>query len=284
MADLVRSYTRSKDLPVFERAPVTEVNIGVQFQGVKLQAVQLGALHARFAKQYPVVEEHLPPPLQIEQFQRKSPSGIHFQVQLLDRPPLPMLVFLAEDRASLVQVDNSRFFCAWRRSSQDVTYPRYEALREEFIRNLTIFDEFTTELGLEDKPVTQAEIAYVNDIPVSDERRPDILFYGLPTLSGDAAMSADEVSAVSTAQHFTYRTLDAVDYARLHISAEPVVVDSEKALRLVLVYRGEPHERFSEASGISTIMRFLDEGHDRIVRAFTLNTTSDAHNTWGRIG
>ena len=158
MADQVQSYTRSKDLPVFERAPVTEVNIGVQFQGVKLQAVQLGALHARFAKQYPVVEEHLPLPLQIEQFQGKSPSGIHFRFELLDRPPVPMLVFLAEDRSSLVQVDNGRFFCAWRRSTKDVRYPRYEVLREEFIRNLTIFDEFTREIGFEDKPVTQAEV------------------------------------------------------------------------------------------------------------------------------
>ena len=61
-------------------------------------------------------------------------------------------------------------------------YPRYEVLRAEFIRNLTIFDEFTTEIGFDDKPVTQAEVAYVNDIPMEDELRPDMLFYELPTL------------------------------------------------------------------------------------------------------
>ena len=134
MADQVQSSARSKDLPFFERAPVTEVNIGVQFQGVKLQAVQLGALHARFARQYPVVEEHLPPPLQIEQFQGKSPSGIHFRVELLDRPPLPMLVFLAEDRSSLVQVDHSRF------SAHGVNRPRTCGTRGMrcFAQNLSV--------------------------------------------------------------------------------------------------------------------------------------------------
>jgi len=195
-----------------------------------------------------------------------------------------MLVFLAEDRSSLVQVDNSRFFCAWRRSTKDVQYPRYEVLREEFVRNLAIFDEFTREIGFEDKPVTQAEVAYVNDIPVENNPRPDTLFYRLPTLSSDNTMSADEISTISTTQHFTYKTLDGVDYARLHISAEPVIVDSEEMLRLLLVYRGEPHERFSETSGVVTIMRFLDEGHDRIVNAFSRNTTPDAHKTWGKVG
>jgi uncharacterized protein (TIGR04255 family) len=282
MAEQAQPYTRSLDLPLFERPPVTEVTIGLQVQGVRFRAVHLGALSAQYADRYPVVEERLPSPLQIEQFERKSPSGIHFQFQLLDRPPLPMVVFLAEDRSRLIQIDDSRFFWAWRRSAEEIEYPRYEMFREEFIRDANIYDDFTTEVGITNQAVTQAEIVYVNDIPMSEGPRPDMLAHVLPAFATRDMESAEEISTVSTSQHFTYKTQPGIDYARLHITAEPAVVDSEPVLRLSLVYRGEPHEQFAGES-LADIMRFLDQGHDRIVRAFAANTTPEAQQEWGRV-
>ena len=279
MTDQTQPYTRSSDLPFFEHPPVTQVDMGLQLQGLRLRAVDLGALHSRFAKYYPVVEEFPPLPMQIEQFQGNPRSGIHFEFQLLDRPPLPMLVFMANDRSSLVQVDSGRFFTSWRRSTGDTAYPRYENFRAEFARNLKVFNRFTAGIDVEAK-VTQAEISYINDIPIEQEPRPDILAQNLPTSRGG---SADEISAIGVTQHFTYRTSQGVDYARLHISSEPILVQLDKVLRISLVYRGEPRERFPDTDGFTAAMRFLDEGHDRIVQAFAENTTPEAHGKWGRV-
>src|SRR5207253_3100887 len=124
MADQPLPYVRAPDLPLFESPPVTEVSMGVHAQGLKLRAVDLGALHVRFADRYPLVEEHPPAPIQVEQFGTGLAPRVQFE--FLNRPPLPMLVFLAEDRTSLVQVQEGYFQCAWRRSTEEATYPRYE--------------------------------------------------------------------------------------------------------------------------------------------------------------
>jgi uncharacterized protein (TIGR04255 family) len=278
----MQAYTRAPDLPLFERPPVTQVNMGLQLQALKLRAIDLGTLHSRFDRHYPVIEEHPPSPLQIEQFPGNSPSGVHFQFQLLDRPPLPMLAFFSKDRSSLIQVDSSRFFCAWRRSSVDTTYPRYENFRSEFLRNLEIFDRFTIDINAETKIITQAEISYINDIPIDQRSRPDILIQRLPGLNSQDPLNG-RITGIGITQHFTYATEQNVDYARLHISAEPVSTESGLVLRLSLVYRGEPRERFPDVDGLTAAMRFLDQGHDRIVRAFAENTTPEAHGAWGRV-
>lgn len=283
MTDQQHAYTRASDLPLFERPPVTQVNMGLQLQALKLRAIDLGNLYSRFERYYPVIEEQPPTPLQIEQFPGGSPSGVHFQFQLLDRPPLPMLVLFSKDRSSLVQVDSSRFFCAWRRSSDDTAYPSYESFRSEFLRNLEIFDNFTVDINAETKVITQAEISYINDIPMDQGFRPDIVAQRLPGVDKRNLTDSERTAAIGIAQHFTYATEQNVDYARLHINAEPVSTESGSALRLSLVYRGEPRERFSNLDGLTAAVRFLDQGHDRIVRAFAENTTPDAHSAWGRI-
>jgi uncharacterized protein (TIGR04255 family) len=223
------------------------------------------------------VEEFPPTPMQVEQFQQNPSSGIHFQFQLLDRPPLPMLVFLAADRSSLVQVDGSRFFTSWRRSTVNTTYPRYEKIRNEFTRNLRIFNRFAADFSAEPK-VTQAEISYINDVPVGQDVRPDALVKNLPS-----SINANEISAIGITQNFTYHSPQGVDYARLHVNAEPIFAQPDDLLRISLIYRGEPRERFPEDDAFSATIRFLDEGHDRIVQAFAENTTIEAHGRWGRV-
>jgi uncharacterized protein (TIGR04255 family) len=262
-------------LPLFENPPVTEINMGLLLHGVALRTVDLGDLYSRFADRYPTVEEHIPPPLQVENFAQRMPSGIRFELQ--NRPAVPTLIFFAEDRSSLVQIDADRFFSAWRRSTGESRYPRYERFRSEFLRNAEIFADFADSVGIGDISVRQCEISYINEIQWDGVTRPDTLATALPLVDDDP------VSAVSISQHFTYRTDSGLDYARLHVVSEPAIRDGEAIIRLVLTYRGEFHERFPEAEGIAGIMRFLDEGHDKIVKAFASNTTVSAHDTWVRL-
>lgn len=282
MSGQPQAYSRAPDLPLFERPPVTQVNMGLHLQALNLRAIDLGELYSRFKEFYPVIEEQPPSPLQIEQFTGSSPS-VHFQFQLLDRPPLPTLVFFSKDRSSLVQVDSSRFVCAWRRSSADAAYPSYENFRREFLRNLEIFDKFTVDINAASKVITQAEISYINEIPMDDGPRPDILVQRVPDFNQQVSASGDRVTAIGITQHFTYANEQNIEYSRLHISSEPVSTESGQVLRLSLVYRGEPRERFPDMDEFAAATSFLDQGHDRIVRAFAENTTPDAHEAWGRV-
>lgn len=284
MAYQVPPYARPPDLPYFEHPPVTEVHMGMQLQGLRLRAFQLGDLYNRLSEHYPVVEEHLPPPMQVEQFAKPPLSGVQFQFQILDRPPLPLVVFMNDDRSSLIQFDNNRFYFAWRRATDDTQYPRYDKLRAEFIRNAIIFDDFLRSAGVEIQRATQAEIAYVNDIPMTNGERPDVLVEDLPGISRDKdpmRLGTEGVFSVSAEQRFTYRTEGGVDYARLRVNSEPVTVETQEVLRLSLVYRGEPYQKFGPGPGLSPSVQLMDEGHDRIVRAFTVNTTLESHRTWG---
>jgi len=163
-------------------------------------------------------------------------------------------------------------------------YPRYESLREEYHDKLTRFSEFVEQIGHGDIGVSQAEISYVNELFIANETRPDVLAGRVPSFDGpDSNVRPNEPSSVATTQHFTYRTADGVGYARLHILTEPIVIDSEERIRLTLVYRGEPVENHKGDTPEARVMRFFDEGHDLIVRAFAANTTAAAQEAWGRI-
>jgi hypothetical protein len=258
--------------------------LGINFQPVVLRAIHLGRLQERFADRYPLAEEHPPVPAQIERFGRGPESMIEFQ--LLDRPPLPMVVFLAEDRSSLIQIQGDRLHCAWRRVAAETPYPQYSILREDFIRNVTLFAEFATKAGLPDIPVVQAEITYVNDLPLNDVPQPAKLAETLSVMQPLAVGGGQplDLEDIRVTQRYVVKNEEGVECARLHAIAEPLVTESDAMLRLALIYRGEPHTRFPEmAPGLPAIMRFLDDGHDQVVRTFSKITTPEAHNAWGMV-
>jgi uncharacterized protein (TIGR04255 family) len=285
MADQTLPYTRAADLPLFERPPVREVSMAIQFQQLELRAVDLGRLRELFEDRYPEVEERPPAPLQVENFTRGHRLGMQFQFAIMERPPIPMIIFTSTDRSSLVRVQGDQFSCAWRRTDT-ADYPRYTQLRDDFVRNVVLFDEFVTAVCNTGVKVTQAEISYVNDIPMPDGVRPDVLARAIPSLDFAGEMTLPAVSAVNVSQSLTFRNsdgADGVDYARLHINAEPDIADHEPVLRLSLLYRGEPYERDRRPPGLAPLMGFLDEGHDQIVRGFAANTTVEAQQPWRRI-
>ncbi|MER7275860.1 TIGR04255 family protein [Dactylosporangium sp. NPDC000244] len=281
MADGALSYVRSPDLPYFEEPPVREVSVVIQFQALPLRAVDLGDLRDRLRGRYPTVHERPPAPSQVENFRSSLNSQLRVQFTLADRVPIPMLIFVSEDESSIIQVQSDRFACAWRRT-ETVKYPRYERIREETVRLLELFSEFVeAACDGEDIKVTQAEVAYVNTIPVGDQGRPDVLANAVPDHARDTTLPV--ISSTIASYSLTFQNANKVEYARLHMKGEPDLEASEPTVLLTLLYRGEPYERSSEPPGLDTLLAFVDEGHEQIVRAFAQNTTPDAQRLWRRI-
>ena len=277
------SYVRTSNLPLFDEPPVVEVRMGLHIRPIEMKARHVAALYDNFATRYPIVEELPLAPIQVEQFGRVPESGVQFE--LSNRLPLPRLVFLSADRSSLVQIQDRQFCCFWRKAREGGDYPQYENLRADFLKNVVEYSEYISNSGIGSVQVVQAEIAYVNEISTERTARPDVLSYKLPSLKATPTESRlPESSATSISQHFTYRNKNGVDYARLHIAAEPRIAKSGPALRMSLAYRGEPSELSpSREPVVDLLLRFFDEGHDQIVRAFAANTTAEAHKAWRRV-
>src|SRR5262249_17490048 len=125
--------TRPADLPDFTVPPVTEVALGVQFAPLAaFKTVHAGLLWNRFRQEFPIVEEQAPLNVSFETF--GSPSAApELRLELLRRPPIPRFWFMNENRVELIQFQVDRFVRNWRKVGDDITYPRYEAIRARFL-------------------------------------------------------------------------------------------------------------------------------------------------------
>lgn len=271
--------SRPADLPEFDRPPVAEVVLGVQFQALpSLRAAHLGLLWERYKDDYPGLEEHPPLDSAIEQFDAFSVEPT-FDVRVLDTPPVPRCWFLAPERNRLIQVQQDRFIHNWRRVASAATYPRYETLRSAFISHFATFTKFVAEEELGKVNVNQVEITYVNHLTVGEGwSRLGELHRVIRMWSPNygAGLSGEPENVRLAERHIISN--DQGPFGRLHIAVDPVVSRDrgEVAVLLTLTVRGRPM-----GGGLHDVLSFLDMGRTLAVKAFSAVTTDEMHEIWG---
>ncbi len=272
----------SKPLPEFERPPVIEVVLSVQFERLEaLRSPQLGYVWQAFRDRFPNTEEHPPIEPAFEQFGPKVGVGAGVHFELLSSLPAPRVWFVNAAGTELVQIQQDRFIRNWRKKAESDQYPRYLFLRDQFTKDLEQFQSLVAQQGWGNIEPNQCEITYVNVIPAGggwsvpgELGRVCTLFS--PTYS-DEGLGIPEEAAVNS-RYIISGDRD-VALGRLHVAIAPVVrtTDGSSAFRLSLTARG----RLAEM-GADAVLRFLDHGHESIVRGFASITTSDMHKLWGR--
>lgn len=269
--------SRPVDLPDFDRPPVVEVNVGIEFGTLRpLRAAHVGLFWSNLRDDYPSLQEQPPLPSAIERFDEPDqPFSISFE--FAESPPPLRAWLLNADATRLLQIQNDRFIHNWRRMTPEAPYPRYEAVREEFTTRLDQFKSFIEDEQLGTLDVVQAEVNYVNELVAGDvwEATSDL----------DRAVTmwrASEVAAlgdpeeVRLVERHRLETSDGAP-ARLYISLTPQAdVGGKAAALLTLTVRGRPTE------GTDGIFSFFDFGRELIVRTFADVTTPAMHATWGR--
>src|SRR6266487_1696539 len=270
--------SRPVDLPEFDRPPVAEVALGVQFQALpSLRAAHLGLLWERYKRDYPGLEEHPPLEPAIEQFE-SIPVEPTFEVRVLDAPPVPRCWFLAPERNRLIQVQQDRFIYNWRSVASAPAYPRYEVLREAFSSYFTIFRKFVEEEEVGKVNINQAEITYVNHLALgAGWNRFGELHKVIRTWSPNygPGLSGEPENIRLVERHII--SGDQGPFGRLHIAIDPVVsAEQGAALLLTLTVRGRP-----TTDGLNDVLSFLDMGRGLVVKAFTAVTTDEMHKIWG---
>jgi uncharacterized protein (TIGR04255 family) len=263
---------------------VAEVALAVYFaRPVGVPAAELGRLWDRWRDRYPRTEDQpLLPPVIPETFNVPS---FGFSMQFMAGQLGSRVWFVTKDGEQLVQVQPDRLIHNWRRTTIDEPYPRYELLRPAFADDVNDFSQFLVEQGLDRPSVLQAELTYVNPIPVAALGDSKLLGRLLAPWSGqysDDFLPSPEDVRIS----IRYRINDPSSHepvGRLYMDGAPALHQAsegepEEVYMLQLFARGRP----LGDDGVAGALAFLDLGHEWIVRGFTSMTTKTMHAEWGR--
>lgn len=261
---------RPQHLPDYEKPPLDEMVMGVQFQRPSgYSPIYAKDVWELFKREYPNVQEHPALDPSFETF--GAPNVIsEFKFQLRPVAPVSRLWFISPDDDRLIQFQPDRLLLNWRRRPKCDAYPHFESLAESFqaaFNTLTALFESKLNHKLE---INQAEISYVNNLPVSSFS--DV---------GKILSTFDVKSADSEVVNF--QTVDIIKddqnkpYARFSQLLQSAFVRDlkSKTFRLSLTFRGKP-----AGTALSDAMDFLKVGREKIVTTFDGMTTEAAHAEW----
>lgn len=262
-------------LPEFARPPVVEMSVGIQFTGLSHYTSLIAAdFYEQVKRDYPLAEERPPLDPAFETFGLgAAPASVRFE--LVTNPMQPRFFFTSKDGSELLQFQKDRLHYNWRKIAGASDYPRYPAVRTRFDKAHKNLIDWAADHSLGPVSVTQCEIVYVNNIPLTDvDGKQSGLsevfswFNGLPGRTEDGNFQ------------FRQRLVDEEGRptARLTCSLQyGTDLSGQREAQLMLLVRGRPND-----ATVTDYADFFDEGRKVIVHTFTNITTDQAHLKWGR--
>ena len=278
-----------RKLPRYDKPPVTEVAVSVQFDSIEgLQIPHLGLIWQQFKDRFPRVEQHGTLASIIE---RVRPSSIaQPQISLMTEVETPRIWFLSEDGADLVQVQPNRFIRNWRKEpTEQRKYPHYDDhIRPCFLQDLNVFRQSLIDIGLAEININQCELTYVNHITTNEtwenhSHIDRILNLWPPDLSRYLGTDFENSSI-----RFSNQIKDSVGefLGRIHFDIQPkFLVQSGKSgdplpvFVCNIVARGRPVSENEDG-----FIRFLDLGRMQMVELFENIFTESIQDSWQKVG
>jgi uncharacterized protein (TIGR04255 family) len=269
----------SGHLPKFERPPVVETVLGVQFHPLpNFTNGHLGLFWKRLGSDWPFAADVLALEPQFEQFadpQSWVQAGILFKVS---QEVGSRLQIRNKDHDRMIQVQNGRLFYNWLGQGGG-NYAGYKIVRPAFNQALKELERFLVEELKGDVQPNQWEVTYVNHLPKGTvwNSLEDCaeLFRMRPLLQGGP--SGTLLEDFGGEWHYEIPP----KRGRLHVQLKhgklPNPGGSEGIL-LTLTARGPIGEVKEQGSDLDT---GLNLGHEVIVRAFYDLTAETAHEFWG---
>lgn len=255
----------------FAHPPLEEVVLGVQFAPPpNFRSTHFGAVHRLFEDAFPYVEDQPRLPPQFETFGGFSDAP-SFQLEFGPPPLRGRVWFLSEDDSNLLQFQDDRLLLNWRKRQSDQPYPRYEKIADVMLNALVTLGDFFHGEFQEPLSINQAEISYINIIPVEEftELGEWVSLFNIRSLNPEAINSI-----FSEIVHDDRRAV-----GRLTVECQTALnqMTQAKAVRLAITFRGAPF-----GDNIDSAKSLLDFGRINIIRTFCECTTERAHTAWGR--
>jgi uncharacterized protein (TIGR04255 family) len=284
LPSMAATCSRPPDLPNFERPPVTEVYLSIQFGSLTgFRSGHVGLLWSKFRDQYPKILEQMPLQPVFESFgapTEPTPSGFQIQVESLLAPPVSRYWFLDDNEDELIQIQQDRIIHNWRKTREDQVYPRYEVVRDKFKSELDIFLAFINEEKLGELKPNQCEVSYTNLIELPDSANPHHHLERISCLWAGAYSEPIPFELENVTAQARYIIRDGgKSIGRVHVNLAPAyrVTDKLPIIRAEFLARGKPNDDSIEAT-----FQLLDQERDAIVRTFAAVTTPSMHEMWGR--
>ncbi len=270
------SYT----FEIFNKPPVTEVALSVQFRPVRKLRTQhiIGKLWPLFEKEgFTKIEDKPPLNWAFEIFDDAIPPP---KMEISTLPPVPRYWFLNDDGTQLVQIQQDRFAHNWRRHSFNTPYPQYSPIRDKFEQEYGLLKRFIAESNLEEIVSDLCEITYVNTIPFENEWMSieDIHKIICVLKQGYTEPFLPDMEDINLRIKYRIEDENKQPIGRFYISADlGYSIDNTPCLFLKLTARGKPI-----GDDLKGVLGFLDIGHEWIVKGFTSITTERMYKHWER--
>ena len=270
----------ARKLPDFERPPLVEVVLGVQFARIPgLDAMRVGMLwQQHIRKHFPRVEEHRSLESIIEQFDTSQQKPALFRIQVQSQIPPQRFWFLNEKGTELIQLQQDKLIQNWRKAGGQ-EYPRYEYIRERFTKSYETLSEFLRQENLGEIKPNQCEVTYVNEIEPSEASGKQLTLDEVVSLFGHT-----QKDFLPNPEHAEIAARFLINEAgknigRLHIAVTPRIrlADNRQVYLVELTARGAPLE-----ASLEGVSGFMDIVREWVVRGFTDITTKAMHAVWGR--
>lgn len=273
-----REWKLDEMLLDFERPPVSEVVIGVQFGTTLFSNIHAGMFYERMKKRYPKVSEQDPLAATFETFGLKPVQPPTFQFTTGRIPT--RYWFVAENNCELIQVQNDRFLHNWRQTQSTEKYPRFRRLFSEFSLELEAWQRFLQEQNIGDLHLNQCEVTYINHIFTPDGSEPfgqlgKIFKFWNENIHLDGALPLENVSG---ALRFLLNDGSGVPYGRLHAEIIPAVHNEtqKSVIQFQLTARAKPQQET-----IVSAKEAIERCHLAVIQSFAALTTNEMHAFWG---
>src|ERR1700683_627589 len=264
-------------LPDFERPPVVEVAVSLQFKPLELlRSAHFGLLWERFRSEgLPLTEDHGGLEPAFEELEASGTPRIGVRLQAFDdAPPLPRVWFLNEAQNELVQVQRDRLIVNWRQGARSEPYPRYSSIRSRFKSALDLFSAFAAAEKLGVIIPMQCEVTYVNHISAGEgwSTHADIDHVMTVWESQYSELYLPRPEDVAFDTRFLMADEKGVPLGRLHVQLQSAYrsVDKHPIFVLSLTARGAP-----QSADFAAAFRLFDQQHEWIVRGFACLTTKE---------
>ncbi len=252
----------SEAIPSYASPPLTEVAFGIQFTPVALQTAHVGKFWTEVGTDFPLTQDAPPLPDVAE-----TPS-----VSLLTMPPLRRSLLVSKDTEYLLQIQDSKFFHNWRRSSGDSKYPRFKTLFPSFVAYWKRFSEFLAQQRLGTPVPVRYELTYVNALENVGNMKVE---ESVKLVNWDSFNTGFLHSPETANTAWVFALPDAK--GKITVGTNRAIRDKgQSAVVLSLSCSGEAKDKQY------SIEQWFDTAHEYIVRGFTDLTTEPAQKVWGR--
>jgi len=265
----------STGFPDYKKPPVVEVAIAVQFAPLRgFTAAHAGLYWHKIRAEFGQAEEQAPIPPMSEP---ASPEEVEpASVFTFGKPPMPRLWFIDSTSTRIIQVQHDKFIHNWRKMNPGDKYPRFDEIRENFLKYWAGFIEFLEKNRLPKPDINQCELTYVNRMKKSEgwNSMPDLENMFTTFVWKTRSGFLPPPDNVQWGLHFSLPE----KWGRLHVQMVPVRLppENEQAIHLVLTARGRPEGTID----LKAMNKWFDLGHEWIVKGFADIVDKKTDSLW----